>query len=117
MLAACGHPEITTNAIITDIVFVLLLVCIMFSLKVVIKDSKKYLAVFYLLFCGAASKMSLGLSPTVWASSGRGTTFLYIALGIITTLMISDAVVTIVPHIKHLIEAIKTRFLTKEKTE
>ncbi len=107
MLAACGHPEITTNAIITDIVFVLLLVCIMFSLKVVIKDGKKYLAVFYLLFCGAASKMSLGLSPTVWTSSGRGTTFLYVALGVVTVIAINYVFTDVV-------KIVKDRYLSKK---
>ncbi|MBQ8738597.1 MAG: hypothetical protein IJZ04_03775 [Clostridia bacterium] len=117
MLAACGHPNITRNAVICDIVFVLLLVCIMYSLRVVISDNKKYLSVFYILFCGAASKMSLGLSPTVWTSSGRGATFLYIAIGIISTLMISETVKHLTPHIKHLIEVFKNRTKQQEKSE
>lgn len=107
MLAACGHPSITFNAVITDIVFIFILFCILFTLRVIIKDTRDYIAVFFILGVGAASRMSLGLSPTVWSSGGRATTFLYVALGVVTVIAINYVFTDVV-------KIAKDRYLSKK---
>ena len=75
-----------------DIIFVLLLALILFSLRVVIEDTKQYCFLFFLLFLGAASRMAMGLSPTVWASGNRSCIFLYLAMAVVMGYMVLEIV-------------------------
>ncbi len=59
------------------LIFVGLLVCILTAIYQTVEDKKLFFAFFFLLALGAASKMALGLSPTVWASGERTCTYLY----------------------------------------
>lgn len=63
-----------------DLLFVAVLVCILVALHFVIRDPKLYGFCFFLLSLGAASRMVLGFSPTVWASGARTATFLYVCM-------------------------------------
>ena len=62
------------------LIFVLLLALILLCLRIAIEDTKQYCFLFFLLFLGAASRMAMGLSPTVWASGNRSCMFLYLAM-------------------------------------
>ena len=59
------------------LIFVGLLVCILTAIYQTVEDKKLFFVFFFLLALGAASKMALGLSPTVWASGERTCTYLY----------------------------------------
>ena len=62
------------------LIFVLLLALILLCLRIAIEDTKQYCFLFFLLFLGAASRMAMGLSPTLWASGNRSCMFLYLAM-------------------------------------
>ena len=65
------------------LIFVLLLALILLCLRIVFDDTKQYCFCFFLLFLGAASRMAMGLSPTVWASGNRSCLFLYLAMAVV----------------------------------
>lgn len=73
-----------------DIIFVLLLALILLSLRFVIEDTKQYCFLFFLLFLGAASRMAMGLSPTVWASGNRSCLFLYLTMSVVMGALIIE---------------------------
>lgn len=64
------------------ILFVLLVLLILYALRVVIREPKIYLFLAFFLAVGAASRIAMGLSPTVWASGERTCTFLYAAIAV-----------------------------------
>ena len=70
------------------LIFVLLLVLILLSMRIAIEDIKQYWFSFFLLFLGAASRMAMGLSPTVWASGNRSCIFLYLAMAVVMGYMV-----------------------------
>lgn len=70
------------------LIFVLLLALILLSLRIAIEDTKQYWLSFFLLFLGAASRMAMGLSPTVWASGSRSCIFLYLTMAVVMGMMI-----------------------------
>jgi len=65
------------------ILFVLLLAIILYALFALIPNRKLYWLFAFLLSVGAASRIAIGLSPTVWASGERTCTFFYAALAIV----------------------------------
>lgn len=88
MLSVCYDTDMGAHTILLDVVFVLVLFCVMYSLWQIIEDKRSYIFAFFVLFVGSATKIALGLSPTVWASAGRGATYLYIAISIVTGVVI-----------------------------
>ncbi len=65
-----------------------LLVCILIALAYAVEDKRLYGAFFFLLGVGAASRMALGLSPTVWASGERTCCYLYVTLAVVTVYLL-----------------------------
>ena len=53
------------------------------SLRFAVKDTKRYCFLFAVLTLGAASRIAMGLSPTVWASCERIFAFLYVAMAVV----------------------------------
>ena len=70
------------------LIFVLLLALILLCMRIVFEDTKQYCFWFFLLFLGAASRMAMGLSPTVWASGNRSCLFLYLAMSAVMGAML-----------------------------
>ncbi|MBQ8441630.1 MAG: hypothetical protein IJX19_13285 [Clostridia bacterium] len=70
------------------LIFVLLLALILISMRIAMDDTKQYCLSFFLLFLGAASRMAMGLSPTVWASGNRSCIFLYLTMAVVMGMMI-----------------------------
>lgn len=71
--------------IIADIFFVLICLCVIYSLVTVL-DRKSFCLAFSSLFLGLASRVLMGFSPTVWASGFR--TFSILIISFITTAII-----------------------------
>ena len=72
------------------LIFALLLALILLCLRIVFDDTKQYCFWFFLLFLGAASRMAMGLSPTVWASGNRSCMFLYLAMSAVMGAMVLE---------------------------
>ena len=62
---------------IPDLIFVGILVCLLVSLHGALDDQRLFWLFFFLLAVGAASRIAMGLSPTVWASGERTCFYLY----------------------------------------
>lgn len=65
---------------IPDLIFVGILVCLLISLHGALDDQRLFWLFFFLLAVGAASRIAMGLSPTVWASGERTCFYLYICM-------------------------------------
>lgn len=92
ILVALQAPKITLGGALCDLVAVFLLFCVLFSLAEVIESTREYILLFYALGVGSATKIALGLSPTVWASGNRGATFLFISIAIATGVAVYEAI-------------------------
>jgi hypothetical protein len=94
MVGEMGTGFVLSNPLtwLPDVIFVLLLALILLSLRVVIEDTKQYCFLFFLLFLGAASRMAMGLSPTVWASGNRSCLFLYLSMSVVMGAMVIEIV-------------------------
>ncbi len=75
-----------------DVIFVLIFVIWAFSLRFIVKDTKKYAFWFFVMLLGVASRVALGLSPTVWASGERIFAFLYVSMAAVMSMLIHRAV-------------------------
>lgn len=62
------------------LLFAMILACLMIALRYAVSDLRTYLFWFIMLLIGAASRIALGLSPTVWASGERTCAFLYLVM-------------------------------------
>ena len=82
MVGEMGTGFVLSNPLswLPVLIFVLLLALILLCMRIVFEDTKQYCFLFFLLFLGAASRMAMGLSPTVWASGNRSCMFLYLAM-------------------------------------
>ena len=102
MVGEMGTGFVLSNPLtwLPDVIFVLLLALILLSLRVAIEDTKQYCLAFFLLFLGAASRMAMGLSPTVWASGNRSCIFLYLAMAVVMGYMVLGIVGKIEEKIK-----------------
>ena len=78
-LSTYGHSG---GGYVFDLLTALLLGSILLLLSWIIRDKKLYFLCFFLLGIGAATRISLGLSPTVWESGNRTCTYLYIAFSV-----------------------------------
>lgn len=101
-VGAMGSGFMITSPLtwIPDLTFVALLALILLSMRWVIEDTKQYCFLFFLLFLGAASRMAMGLSPTVWASGNRSCIFLYLAMAVVMGYMVLGIVGKIEEKIK-----------------
>jgi hypothetical protein len=68
---------------IPDLVFVGILVCLLVSLHGALDDPQLFWLFFFLLAVGAASRIAIGLSPTVWASGERTCFYLYACMSVV----------------------------------
>jgi hypothetical protein len=68
---------------IPDLVFIGLLICLLISLYGAVDDRRLFWLFFFLLTVGAASRVAMGLSPTVWASGERTCFFLYVCMAVV----------------------------------
>ena len=73
---------------IPDLVFALLFVLILYAIRQAVRESKDFWSIFFLLAVGAASRIAMGLSPTVWASGERTCTFLYVCMAVVALIML-----------------------------
>ena len=55
-------------------------VCLLISLHGALDDQRLFWLFFFLLAVGAASRIAMGLSPTVWASGERTCFYLYVCM-------------------------------------
>ena len=84
---------------IPDLVFVAILVMLLLSLRFAVKETKRYWFLFFVLALGAASRMAMGLSPTVWASGERIFAFLYAAMTVVIGALLNEWIIIIKQHI------------------
>lgn len=69
-----------------DILYLIVLVCVLYTVSQLLKDRLLTLKIYTVLAAGAASRMLMGFSPTVWASGYR--TFCIMFLSFIITAFI-----------------------------
>lgn len=77
------------------IFFILLLFTVLYLLSHAVRNPQRYWLFVYLLAVGAASRIVIGLSPTVWASGERTCTFLYAALAIVASYLLYGIISTV----------------------
>ncbi len=76
--------------IITDVLFVLITFCILYSLFILIENKKVFITSCVVFFLGIGSRMLMGFSPTVWASGYRTFYIMFVSLIVIAFLVISE---------------------------
>lgn len=76
--------------IIPDIIFILICLCILYSLFVLIDERKAVFVCIATLLLGFGSRMLMGFSPTVWASGYR-TFFIMFTSFIIVSVLVTDS--------------------------
>ncbi len=72
---------------VADIYFVIVLVCIMYTLAVILKEKRLVLKVYTVLAAGFASRMIMGFSPTVWASGYRTFFIMFISFIVVAIII------------------------------
>jgi hypothetical protein len=77
---------------IPDLIFVSVFILLLVSLRFAVKDSKRYWFLFAVLAFGAASRMAMGLSPTVWASGERIFAFLYASMAAVIGSLLNELI-------------------------
>lgn len=82
---------------IPDLLFVSIFVLLLVSLRYAVKDTKHYWFLFVVLALGAASRMAMGLSPTVWASGERIFAFLYASMAVVIGSILTDLISQLKP--------------------
>ncbi len=80
--------------------FAALLLILLLSLYWSLEDIKEYCFLFFLLVVGAASRIAMGLSPTVWASGSRSCIFLYLAMAAVLGRVICKIICQIKAKVK-----------------
>ncbi len=74
---------------ISDIFFVIVILCILYSLYVVIRDKKQCLISCAAFFVGTGTRMIMGFSPTVWASGYRTFYIMFLSLIVVSFFVIN----------------------------
>lgn len=85
--AGTGFSLTVPRTWLPDIIFVLLLACIFIGLLTVFQKSLTALISCYLIAVGFASRIIMGFSPTIWASSQRTFTLLYFSFIAVSILL------------------------------
>lgn len=75
---------------IADVFFVIVILCIMYSLLILIKNNKERIAAFTVFLLGLGTRIIMGFSPTVWASGNRTFYIMFISFIIIIFLIINE---------------------------
>ena len=78
-----GFDILSPSTVVPDVIFVIILAVIIVSLRYAIDDTFTYWLSFIFLGVGAASRIAMGLSPTVWASGNRTCIFLFLATDVV----------------------------------
>lgn len=76
--------------IISDILFALIIFCILYSLFILIENKKVFIISCVVFFLGLGSRMLMGLSPTVWASGYRTFYIMFVSFVVIAFLVINE---------------------------
>ncbi len=76
--------------IISDALFVIIILCILYSLFVLIENKATYIISCFVFFLGLGSRMLMGFSPTVWASGYRTFYIMFVSFVIIAFLIINE---------------------------
>ncbi len=74
---------------VADIYFVIVLLCILYTLAVILKEKQLIIKAYTVLAAGFASRVIMGFSPTVWASGYR-TFFLMFISFIVVAIIIME---------------------------
>lgn len=91
------NPFIPTTWI-PDLIFITILVLMLVALRFAVKETKRYWFLFFVLALGAASRMAMGLSPTVWASGERIFAFLYAAMTVVIGALLNEWIIIMKRH-------------------
>ena len=86
------EKAVYTFDIIVDFFFLIVLVCVLYTLFLLIKDKRKLGLSLMALSLGLGTRMVMGFSPTVWASGYRTFYILFVSLIVVTYLIINDNV-------------------------
>lgn len=89
----------------SDIIYVTAVLCILYSLFILVKDKKVYIAAVITFFLGLGTRILMGFSPTVWASGYRTFYIMFLSLIIISFLVINENHITVCKsrksHLQH----------------
>lgn len=87
----CGlNKAVYSFELIPDVVFVLIVLCVLYSLFVLIENKGIYIVACFVFFLGLGSRMIMGFSPTVWASGYRTFYIMFVSLVIVSFLVVSE---------------------------
>lgn len=75
---------------VTDLIFVLVIFCVLYTLYCVFKNKSGFFVSFVILCFGLASRIMMGFSPTVWASGHRTFGIMFITFIIVGFLVYND---------------------------
>ena len=75
---------------VTDIIFILLILCVLYSLYNVFKSKVNFYRSFIILCFGLGTRIMMGFSPTVWASGHRTFSIMFITFIIVGFLVYND---------------------------
>ncbi len=70
-----------------DIYFIVVLVCVMYTLAVILKEKHLVIKAFTVLAAGFASRVVMGFSPTVWASGYRTFFIMFISFIVVAIII------------------------------
>lgn len=73
-----------------DLLFIIVFICVIYTLFILIKSKKLIVASLIILFSGLGTRMLMGFSPTVWASGYRTFYIMFLSLIIISYFIISE---------------------------
>lgn len=74
----------------TDLIFILLIFCVLFSLYCVFKNKRDFYVALIILSLGLGTRIMMGFSPTVWASGHRTFCIMFITFTIVGFLIYND---------------------------
>lgn len=79
----------------SDIIYIIVVLCILYSLFTLIKNKKVYVATLIIFFLGLGTRILMGFSPTVWASGYRTFYIMFLSLIVISFLVINENNITV----------------------
>lgn len=74
----------------SDIIYIIVVLCILYSLFTLIKNRKVYAVTLIIFFLGLGTRILMGFSPTVWASGYRTFYIMFLSFIIISFLVINE---------------------------
>ncbi len=73
---------------VADIFFILVIVCIMYTVAIILKEKQLVIKAYTVLAAGFASRMIMGFSPTVWASGYRTFFIMFISFTVVAIIIL-----------------------------